>query len=113
VSSSSYPADVVEALRSERDAARSALVAMEGELRRLQVERDLLRAQLQAATHKLFAAKSEARGSEQRDLFLNEVRISLIADRHFTAKPDAVSLDAGQLFRVIPDSAGARGRRRG
>jgi transposase len=68
----SFPTDVVEALRSERDAARSALVALEGELRLLQVERDLLRAQLQAATRKLFAAKSEARGSEQRDLFLNE-----------------------------------------
>jgi len=32
------------------------------------------------------------------------VRISLIPDSHFTAKPDAVSREAGQLFRLIPDS---------
>jgi transposase len=66
------PADPVETLRAERDAARSAIVALEGELRRLRVERDLLQAQLQAAKRKLFAARSEARGTEQRDLFLNE-----------------------------------------
>ncbi len=68
----SLPAEAVEVLRAERDAARSALVAMEGEMRRLRVERDLLRAQPRAAKHKLFAARSEARGSEQRDLFRNE-----------------------------------------
>jgi hypothetical protein len=36
------------------------------------------------------------------------VRISLIPDSHFTAKPDAVSREAGQHFALIPDSAGAR-----
>ena len=66
------PADTVETLRTERDAAHSVIAALEGELRRLRVERDLLQAQLQAAKRKLFAAKSEARGTEQRDLFLNE-----------------------------------------
>ena len=69
---SSDSADVIETLRSERDAAHSVIATLEGELRRLRVERDLLHAQLQAAKHKLFAAKSEARGTEQRDLFLNE-----------------------------------------
>ena len=66
------PADAVEVLRAERDAARSVIATLEGELRRLRLERDLLQARLQAATRKLFAATSEARGSEQRDLFLNE-----------------------------------------
>jgi predicted nucleic acid-binding Zn-ribbon protein len=66
------PADTVEALRSERDAAHSVIATLEGELRRLRLERDLLQAQLQAATRRLFAAKSESRGSDQRDLFLNE-----------------------------------------
>src|SRR5579862_7506691 len=66
------PAHTVEALRSERDAAHSVIAVLEGELRRLRVERDLLQAQLQAAKRKLFAAKSEVRGTEQRDLFLNE-----------------------------------------
>ena len=70
--SNPLPADPVEVLRAERDAARSVIATLEGELRRLRVERDLLQAQLQAATRKLFAATSEARGSEQRDLFLNE-----------------------------------------
>ncbi len=65
-------ADPVESLRAERDAAHSLIAALEGELRQLRVERDLLRVQLQVAQRKLFAAKSEARGSEQRDLFLNE-----------------------------------------
>ncbi len=72
MSSLPNPADPVESLRAERDAAHSLIATLEGELRQLRVERDLLRVQLQAAQRKLFAAKSEARGSEQRDLFLNE-----------------------------------------
>lgn len=36
------------------------------------LERDLLRKKLNAYQRQLFAAKSEVRGAEQRDLFLNE-----------------------------------------
>ena len=46
--------------------------AIKGELRVMTVQRDLLLEQLKAFQRKLFAAKSEARGSEQKDLFLNE-----------------------------------------
>jgi transposase len=58
-------AEQYAALLSERD-------AIKGELRVVTVERDLLRERVKAFEHKLFAAKSEARGSEQKDLFLNE-----------------------------------------
>lgn len=49
-----------------------ALQASQAALRVVTVERDLLKEQLKAFQRKLFAAKSEARGSEQKDLFLNE-----------------------------------------
>ncbi|RWA48678.1 hypothetical protein AU476_21565 [Cupriavidus sp. UYMSc13B] len=49
-----------------------ALQASLAALRVVTVERDLLKEQLKAFQRKLFAAKSEARGSEQKDLFLNE-----------------------------------------
>lgn len=42
------------------------------ELRAVKVERDLLQERLKAFLHKLFAAKSEARGTQPQDLFLNE-----------------------------------------
>jgi len=43
-----------------------------GELRVVTTERDLALERLRALQGQLFAAKSEARGSEQKDLFLNE-----------------------------------------
>jgi len=55
----------LNALIAERDTLRGAL-------RVVTVERDLLQERLKAFLHQLFAAKSEARGTEQRDLFLNE-----------------------------------------
>ena len=53
--------------RSEHE--REALC---GELRVVRAERDLLKERLNAYMRKLFAAKSEARGSEQKDLLFNE-----------------------------------------
>ena len=53
------------ALLAERDTLRGAL-------RVVTVERDLLQERLKAYLRQLFAAKSEARGTEQRDMFLNE-----------------------------------------
>ena len=58
-------AEEFHALVAERDSLRGAV-------RVLTVERDLLQERLKAFLHKLFAAKSEARGDQQRDLFLNE-----------------------------------------
>jgi transposase len=54
-----------------REAARER-DAMAGALRVMTVERDLLLEKVKAYQRKLFAAKSEARGTEQKDLFLNE-----------------------------------------
>ena len=54
-----------EALIAERDALR-------GELQVTKVERDLLQEKLKAFLRKFFAAKSEARGTDQRDMFFNE-----------------------------------------
>lgn len=58
-------AEEFNALVVERDALR-------GELRVVKVERDLLQERLKAFLHQLFAAKSEARGTHQQDLFFNE-----------------------------------------
>jgi transposase len=46
--------------------------ALQGELRVVRTERDLLKERLNTYLRRLFAAKSEARGSEQKDLFFNE-----------------------------------------
>jgi len=54
------------------DALRDQHEALRGELRVVRTERDLLKERLKAFMRKLFAAKSEARGSEQKDLFFNE-----------------------------------------
>ena len=56
----------------ELQALRAELAATKGELRVVTVERDLLREKLMAYQRPLFASKSEMRGAEQHDLFLNE-----------------------------------------
>ena len=58
-------AEAFNALIAEHDSLR-------GELQVVKVERDLLQERLKAFLRKLFAAKSEARGADQRELFLNE-----------------------------------------
>jgi transposase/regulator of replication initiation timing len=60
------------ALQAQQEALRSERQTLIGENRVLRVERDLLKEQLARAMHKMFAAKSEARGSEQKDMFFNE-----------------------------------------
>ena len=54
------------------DALRDQHEALRGELRVVRTERDLLKERLKAFIRRLFAAKSEARGTEQKDLFFNE-----------------------------------------
>ena len=58
-------AEELAALIAERD-------ALAGALRVASAERDLALERLRALQRQLFAAKSEARGSDQKDLFLNE-----------------------------------------
>ncbi len=68
-------AEELHALRQaaqERDALLAQHETLRGELRVVTVERDLLQERLKAYLRKLFAASSEARGTEQKDLFLNE-----------------------------------------
>lgn len=72
-------AEEFHALVAERDSLRGEVhelngevQALNGEVRVLKVERDLLQEKLKAFLNKLFAAKSEARNAQQRDLFLNE-----------------------------------------
>ncbi|MDN3370313.1 IS66 family transposase [Ralstonia pseudosolanacearum] len=62
----------LEALRAQRDLLLGERDTLKGELRVVMVERDLLLERLKAFQRQLFAAKSEARGSQQKDLFLNE-----------------------------------------
>jgi transposase len=59
-------------LRAALERAHQERDALRGELRVVRTERDLLKERLNAVVRKLFAAKSEARGDEQKDLFLNE-----------------------------------------
>lgn len=69
---SSTPVTITAAeLHVLRTAARER-DALKGELRVVTVERDLLLERLKAFQRKLFGATSEVRGSQQKDLFLNE-----------------------------------------
>ncbi|MGC8732937.1 MAG: IS66 family transposase zinc-finger binding domain-containing protein, partial [Halothiobacillaceae bacterium] len=61
-----------DALIAARDEAFAERETLRGEVRTLRVERDLLQEKLNAFLRKLFHAKSEARGTEQKDLFLDE-----------------------------------------
>ena len=64
--------EAMESLQSQRDSLQSAHESLVGENRVLRVERDLLKERLAKMMHKMFAAKSEARGTEQKDMFFNE-----------------------------------------
>ena len=74
--------DELDALTAERDAIRAELAAalaeretLVGLLRTVTVERDLLQEKLKAFLRKLFDAKSEVRGTDQKDLFFNEAEV--------------------------------------
>lgn len=64
-----------DALRGERDGLRDACDGLNGEVRTLKVTVSLLEERLKAHLRKLFDAKSEARGTDQKDLFFNEAEI--------------------------------------
>lgn len=60
------------ALLADRDALRGECDGLRGEVPTLKIEVSLLEERLKAHLRKLFAAKSGARGAEQKDLFFNE-----------------------------------------
>jgi len=62
----------LNALIASRDEALSERETLKSLLKTVTVERDLLKEKLAAHLRQVFAAKSEARSSEQKDLFLNE-----------------------------------------
>ena len=93
--------------QQEREAMVTEHAVLRGELRVARTERDLLKEQLAAFIRRLFTAKSEARGSEQKDLFLNEAEALAgtqtadaadITDAHTEADQAAVSqIPSGQI----------------
>ncbi|MCX7177079.1 MAG: IS66 family transposase [Proteobacteria bacterium] len=89
----------LNALIAERDALR-------GELKVVKVERDLLQERLKAFLRQLFAAKSEARGTDQKDLFLNEAEA--LAP---TPATPAAQEDADEGIEVAAHTRKKRGRK--
>jgi transposase len=77
---------------------RATVERLQRELRVVRTERDLLKERLAAFVRKLFAAKSQARGAEQQDLFLNEAELlgrgSTPAPKSPAAEDDTVSVGA-------------------
>jgi len=95
-----FTTEEFHALRAERDALR-------GELRVVTVERDLLKERVNAFLHKLFAARSEARGTHQQDLFLNEAEALAPTADTAAAKED----DAADSIEVAGHQRKKRGRK--
>ncbi len=75
----SITAEELAALIAERD-------ALAGALRVATTERDLALERLRSLQRQLFAAKSEARGTDQKDLFLNEAEALAPTDQILQAE---------------------------
>jgi len=75
-------------LRDQLARSESEREALRGELRIVRTERDLLKERLNAFMRKLFAAKSEARGNEQKDLLFNEIEVLAPVPVPAEAAPD-------------------------
>ena len=73
--------EALEASQSERD-------SLAGENRILRVERDLLKERLAKMMRNVFAAKSEARGTDQKDMFFNEAEALAAATQAVPARED-------------------------
>ena len=94
-----------EALHTQRDALQTERDALTGENRVLRVERDLLKERLARAMHKMFAARSEVRGSEQKDMFFNEAEGLAAATQAAPAQEESSSIQSGEAG----SAAGAAG----
>lgn len=87
-------------LIAERDSLR-------GELQVVKVERDLLQEKLKAFLRQLFAAKSEARGTDQQDMFFNEAEALSPGPDTPTAQEEA----AADSIEVAGHQRAKRGRK--
>lgn len=92
------------ALIANHEALHTKYQALHGELRVVRTERDLLKERLSAFMRRLFAAKSEARGTEQKDLFFNEAEALAPA-----AQPEEAS--AKESIQVPAHRRAKRGRK--
>lgn len=106
--------EALEALQTQRDALQSERQSLIGENRVLRVERDLLKEQLARAMHKMFAAKSEARGSDQKDMFFNEAEALAAATQAAPAQEERDrDSDAGEDDTEVEVSGHKRKSKRG
>ena len=96
-----------EILQTQRDSLAGENRTLAGENRILRVERDLLKERLNKMMHKIFAAKSEARGSEQKDMFFNEAE-ALSATQ---AAPAQAEDDTEGATDVVGHKRAKRGRK--
>ena len=80
------PIDEITRLREELQQWQREVDTLRSEAKVLRVERDLLKERINAFERKLFAAKSEARNPEQRDLFFNEAEMLAV-------EPPAIPID--------------------
>ena len=83
--------EAMQALQSQRDSLQFAHESLVGENRVLRVERDLLKERLACMMHKMFAAKSEARGTEQKDMFFNEAEAHAAATQAVPAQEESAA----------------------
>jgi len=98
-------AEEIEALKKALSEALGRNEALDGQLRVLRTERDLLQEQLNRFKRQLFAAKSEAGNASQKDLFFNEAESEGVQ-----AQPAAEEGDDDQTD-VPARKRGKRGRR--
>lgn len=78
-----------KALQEALDALQSQRDSLAGENRILRVERDLFKERLNKFLRKIFAAKSEARGTDQKDMFFNEAEALAAATQAAPHRPRA------------------------
>ena len=78
-----------DSLQVQRDALHSTQQSLVGENRVLRVERDLLKERLAKMMHKMFAAKSEVRSTEQKDMFFNEAEAHAAATQAVPAQEES------------------------
>ena len=80
-------------LQQDLQAALSQQETLASQLRFVSHERDLLKERLNKIIRKIFAAKSEARGTEQKDIFFNEAE-ALAAQATAALQDDTAGDDA-------------------
>jgi transposase len=95
-------AEELAALIAERD-------ALAGALRVATTERDLALERLRSLQRQLFAAKSEARGTDQKDLFLNEAEALAPTDQ--TPQAEVEDIDEEESTPVAGHQRKKRGRK--